>query len=493
MIIIKSLVFLSTFVMCQFDPNDISMSGSFGSVTIDNQVYNQISFRPEIPIGNLGIGLDLYFYIDGEGNFYKENWDFSNAKAGYRTILDKIYYVRWGRPTDQVYVRAGALLHSTLGNGILVNAYSNAMEYPQIKRIGLDLKASASGIDFEYIQSDFKRIPGLMALRLSGEVMPKLSLGFSVATDRNQIAGLPDRDDDEYPDIFDHFPDDKNAYDEALINEEAWRNTWASSVDTANFPFEDWFSQLPLNHNSFNPDDNKNSDAISAFSFDLVYKLNSRINLYSQFAQLIGETENPSSDDNNLGMGIVPLGLQARFGPINLKAELRSNSRNFIFNYWDRSYDVTRVAYDYDNAKIITRESQLYRYGKMSGIYTEIYANIYSLLTIGMGYQDLTGEQWNDNLEDYIDDSNRSLNGSIDVNTSIIPRLKMAKLFYMQNNVENPFDFDKTPSTVYGYDLSFKINSNMILLYKSRTTFVDFGNGIESVNSAQFETQILFN
>ena len=90
MIIIKSLVFLSTFVMCQFDPNDISMSGSFGSVTIDNQVYNQISFRPEIPIGNLGIGLDLYFYIDGEGNFYKENWDFSNAEAGYRTILDKI-------------------------------------------------------------------------------------------------------------------------------------------------------------------------------------------------------------------------------------------------------------------------------------------------------------------------------------------------------------------------------------------------------------------
>ena len=77
-----------------------------------------------------------------------------------------------------------------------------------------------------------------------------------------------------------------------MINEEAWRNTWASSVDTANFPFEDWFNQLPLNHNSFNPEDNKNSDAISAFSFDLVYKLNSRINLYSQFAQLIGETEN---------------------------------------------------------------------------------------------------------------------------------------------------------------------------------------------------------
>ena len=63
----------------------------------------------------------------------------------------------------------------------------------------------------------------------------------------------------------------------------------------------------------------------------------------------------------------------------------------------------------------------------------------------------------------------------------------------MQNNVKNPFDFEATPSTVYGYDLSLQMNSSMMLVYKSRTTFVDTGNGVEPVNSAQFETQILFN
>ena len=156
---LKCSLLLLSFSLAQFNPDDMSVSGSFGSVTIDNEVYNQIALRPEIPIGNLGIGLDLYFYINGEGKFYKENWDFSSAKAGYRTLMDKIYYLRWGRPTDPLYIRAGSLLHSTLGHGILVNAYSNAMEYPQIKRVGLDLKANASGIGFEYIQSDFKRIP----------------------------------------------------------------------------------------------------------------------------------------------------------------------------------------------------------------------------------------------------------------------------------------------------------------------------------------------
>ena len=63
----------------------------------------------------------------------------------------------------------------------------------------------------------------------------------------------------------------------------------------------------------------------------------------------------------------------------------------------------------------------------------------------------------------------------------------------MQNNVNNPFIFKATPSTVYGFDISFQINTSMMIVYKSRTTFVDTGSGVEPVNSSQFETQILFN
>lgn len=500
---IKSSLFLIILSLSfsQFNPDNIGISGSFGSVTIDNEVYNQIALRPEIPIGNFGLGLDLYFYINGDGEFYKENWDFSNSKAGYRTIMDKIYYARWGRPTDPLYVRAGSLLHSTLGNGILVNAYSNAMEYPQIKRVGLDLKASASGLGFEYIQSDFKRTPGVMGLRISGVVMPKMTAGFSIVTDPNQNSGLGNRDDDEYPDVFDDFPDDENRYDETDQFYEAWLSFnpeyEGTSLEDAPQIFDDFLdTYFSLKRNLFNPN-TYDSDGVSGYSFDLVYILNNNISLYAQFAQLIGETANHGDEDddykNNLGQGFVPIGVQATLGPLNMKAEFRSNTRNFLFNYWDRSYDVTRAIYDEDEGKIITRESELYKYGKMSGLYFELYSNLFNVVTIGAGYQDLNGEQWDDITIQYLDDSNRSLQATMELNTSFVPKLKKAKMFYIQSNVNNPFDFDATPSTVYGFDLSLEMNSSMMLVYKSRTTFLDIGNGIEPVNSAQFETQILFN
>ena len=71
-------------------------NASIGAVTIDGKIYNQIAMRPEIPIGKMGIGLDLYIYIDGEGNFYKESWDFSNTKAVFgfqnETNIGMIFY-----------------------------------------------------------------------------------------------------------------------------------------------------------------------------------------------------------------------------------------------------------------------------------------------------------------------------------------------------------------------------------------------------------------
>ena len=69
-------------------------TGSFGSVTINNQVYNQFSLRPELIFGKVGLGLDLYFYFDQDGNLYDENWNFSSSKDVYKTLVDKIYYLR---------------------------------------------------------------------------------------------------------------------------------------------------------------------------------------------------------------------------------------------------------------------------------------------------------------------------------------------------------------------------------------------------------------
>ena len=45
-------------------PKKAGATGSIGTVTLNGQVYNQLSIRPEIPIGKLGVGLDIYLYFN---------------------------------------------------------------------------------------------------------------------------------------------------------------------------------------------------------------------------------------------------------------------------------------------------------------------------------------------------------------------------------------------------------------------------------------------
>ena len=37
--------------------------GSFGSVVIDGETYNQASVRPEFKVSKLAVALDIYFYF----------------------------------------------------------------------------------------------------------------------------------------------------------------------------------------------------------------------------------------------------------------------------------------------------------------------------------------------------------------------------------------------------------------------------------------------
>ena len=138
---------------------DISPSyiASFGSVTMNNKVYNQISFTPEIPISQkIGLGLEFYLYFDENGELYGENWDFSTSESTFKTLIDKIKYFRYGQPIDDVYFRIGSLPNVTFGYGIMVGNYSNSMDYPQSRRVGFDFRYSFSDFRLEIIHSDLK-------------------------------------------------------------------------------------------------------------------------------------------------------------------------------------------------------------------------------------------------------------------------------------------------------------------------------------------------
>ena len=169
---IVAIIFLFSFSNIFSQNINPVYTGSFGSVTINNQVYNQFSLRPELAFGKIGLGLDLYFYFDQDGNLYEDNWNFSSTKDAYKTLVDKIYYLRWGLPHDDLYFRIGSLPSITLGNGSLVNSYSNIMDYPRVRRTGFDFQYKFKNFRLNLVHSDLKEAkePGLFAI---GGTLPR--------------------------------------------------------------------------------------------------------------------------------------------------------------------------------------------------------------------------------------------------------------------------------------------------------------------------------
>ena len=464
-------------------------TGSIGTVTINGEVYNQLSLRPEIPIGKLALGLDVYLYFNDKG-MYWETWDFSSGGAAYRTIIDKIYYLRWGQPGENLYFKAGALPSATLGQGILVNNYSNIMEYPQVRQIGFDFKAKIAGVGIELIHSNFKEVsPGVIGMRSSLGILPKLSAGISYVTDMDQNAGLKDSDGDTYPDYYDFYPDDSLHYDGLADAEDDWEVLQPYLKDDANF--DDWFEDSKY-YNEYDPA-NATKDPMSGVAVDLTYSLSNKITLYSQFAQLIGEVSLSDSIES-LGWGLVPIGVRTKLGPVDILAEYRMNSRRFVFNYWDRAYDVSRVTLN-NSGDVTTKESKLYQYGKLSGFYAQARMDVMNLLNLSIGYQNMNGEIWDTTATVYTEgESNQTFLTLVGINPSLIPKVGKAEAFYQQSNVPNPFEFEPNASTIWGYDVGVEVSSGVMLVYQARTSYIyDIDtNKYEGVETIQIETQFIF-
>ena len=126
------------------------MQGAFGAVTIDGKIWNQVALRPIIPIGKVSVALDIVFYIDQNGNIHDDEWDFSDGKKSKNSIIDKIYYIRYGKKWDPFYFQVGALDNVTLGKGILVNRFTNTILDPQMRKLGLDFNIIFANTNTSY-------------------------------------------------------------------------------------------------------------------------------------------------------------------------------------------------------------------------------------------------------------------------------------------------------------------------------------------------------
>jgi hypothetical protein len=190
-----------------------NMGLAVGSATINDTIYNQVALRPELSFGKLGIGFDLVMYIDNEGNVRKDEWDEPSD------FIDKILYLRWGQKSDPFWLMWGSLNNVTLGYGGLLNGYSNMMEFPSVRKVGINTGIAFGKFGTEVFLSnmkDFSRGGTLLGLRGTYKVSDALpiTLGMNFVRDMNQFSGLKDTDGDDYPDLFDDFPNDKDLWND---------------------------------------------------------------------------------------------------------------------------------------------------------------------------------------------------------------------------------------------------------------------------------------
>jgi len=491
----------------------VSTNASVGAATIDGQLYNQIRIQPEFSVWKLGIALDIALYLDQDGNIREEDWD------DFGDVIDKIYYIRYGQPGEPLYLRAGALEDVTLGYGILVNQYSNAIEYPGVRRVGLQYEVNFGKYSVAGFANNFREFattsgPGLIGTRVSYNPFWKLDVGFTYVLDGNQYLGLGDDDEDGYPNPVDKFPNDDNR-----VN------------DSDNDGLADWFiddyestNGDPLIYDKdINNDNNLNEgitlqqalatlSGVDGVPFSIGNRFLSHaaavdigapifswrflnMHLFSQFAHIL-PTGNDATNDIKLlenSWGATPLGMRMKIAFVQTQFEYRYFQNYFISDFYNRTYEIDRVTTGLDSQgdlSFLTKtERVLNRYNyTQQGFYGSASANLFDIVNLTASYQDMFAG----------DNRLQSVYTAVGLNTSFIPKIRTAEAYIYKSNVDDLFVL-RTPSTVMGYSFEYEISGGAALRIGFRETYRDLNgdneidpNSNEVVRITNIETVFSF-
>ena len=479
-------------------PKPFDMGLGIGSVTIDDQIYNQLAFRPELNFGKLGIGLDLVFYVDQDGNIRKDEWDETSD------LIDKFLFIRYGEKSDPFWLKIGSLENVTLGYGGLISSYSNMMEFPSIRRVGFNGGNNFGSFGTEIFMSnikDFSRGGTLLGLRGTYKVSESLpiTIGINYVSDSNQFSGLKDRDGDSYPDIFDDFPDSSNIWNDSdkdgipdpHANLDSSR--WDIDADGDNI-FDELDDSLFLRPTPFSIEENKSK--ASGFSLDIGYPIinSDRLSLilYSEYNTL--SFPSVATDQFNRierkGSGITVPGMRASlFGFINLSLEYRIKNNYYIPQFFDQAYDLNRVVpvYSNNNTSVFTKDMLVFSDSSSSinssGYYGSIGFDLLNLASFNASYANMVADTT----------KFRSFSSMLIINAENIPKLSEARAFYQRNNDINPFDFENPSiNTVLGYRVGYEVAPGVSLVWDYRQFYRDLGTGLEPVEQTTIETVFNF-
>jgi len=477
----------------------VNLGLGVGSATIDGVIYNQVALRPELSFGKLGIGLDLVMYIDNEGAIRKDEWDEASD------FIDKFLFIRWGQKSDPFWFKWGSLNNVTIGYGGLLAGYSNMMEFPSVRKVGINTGVSFGNFGTELFLSnmkDFSRGGTLMGLRGTyklSDAIP-LTFGLNFIMDMNQFSGLKDVDGDTYPDMFDDFPTDKDYWNDtdgdgiADVNggTKEPENGWDIDGDGDNI-IDSADSDLTLKSTPFSLKDNKAT--AQGFAFDLGYPIlrgkSLSLEAYMEFNKLIFPAVAGDAYYSRKAMGgtgITVPGVRASlFSFLNVSFEYRIKQGFFAPQFFDGSYDLSRVVAEFsEDGTVIRTKDQvvLVDSSNTSGMYGSASADLFNLVSFSASYASMKGEG---------DVEFNSFNARFDINAENIPKLSVAQAYYLRNNDKNPFDFSNpTINTIFGYKVGYEVSKGVSLIWDFRQYYRDTGTGLEPVKQTTIETAFDF-
>ena len=431
-----------------------------GAVTLDGENYQQIGIRADIPLGKLGIGVDVQILLDEEGKVREEDWD------EVEDYLNMLYYLRWDHKGAPFYAKVGALDYSYIGYSNIVNGYSNAIEWPDYKRIGMEMSFKTDKVVGELLINDYKELADdrasmVIGTRVGVRPFSKLEIGASIVSDLNEYNGMRDTDDDGYPDEVDQFP-----YDDNLVTkrEQVRADLIAAGISPADAETTianmTTIGELSALEREDLTDYSEKRSRLTIWGLDAGIPLIEgdflKVDLYSAYTDIV-----------DYGWGLTAPGFRTRLGEhFSFTAEYRMQSEEFLFGYFNQTYELERcqIAVDpmtglpyavrkQDTLKEVTEDM----YGYLAGLQF----NFFKYLTISGQYQNMKG----DTIE------RKSVYGDVIINNKAITYLPTVKGYYAQNNVESLSEW-RTPSTILGYIVQMNVGG-ATLSVDNKYTFVD--------------------
>lgn len=175
-----------------------------GSVVIDDNTYSKAIIQPVFYVGKLRIGLYLpiiytndlfnsnsWYHPNGnnEWSFGSEYWNTDTTEGVQDALQDlalKIRFVEYGQPLiDPVYFKVGNLSNMTIGHGILMRNYANDVDFPSVRRVGINAGYDAGLLGAEVVVNDLGK-PEIFG----GRIKLLSFLGLSAIADINPAGNL---------------------------------------------------------------------------------------------------------------------------------------------------------------------------------------------------------------------------------------------------------------------------------------------------------------